>query len=182
MRFVSSEFPVMPDSFLPAPLWRRFAAAFYDGLLLLAIWMATAVVEEVVRDTLLKLPPNVHAMRFYMFIAGLAFFGWFWTHGGQTLGMRAWHLRVIRTDGAPLRWPIAALRYAMLLLTWAAAVYPLLLHLPVAAAWSLAPEISDACIAALILGLLLFFLDGQRRAPLDFIAGTLVVSVPKETQ
>lgn len=180
MQLVPQTPMVMTDSFQPASLWRRLAAAFYDGLLLLAIWMATAVVEEVVRDTLLHLPANVAAMRFYMFITGLAFFGWFWTHGGQTLGMRAWHLRVMRTNGLPLRWPIAALRYAAQLLTWAAAVYPLMLHIPAAAAWTLAPEVSDACIAALIVSLLIFFLDGQRRAPHDFIAGTVVVALPKQ--
>ena len=38
-----------------------------------------------------------------MLIVGGVFCG-FWTHGGQTLGLRAWHLRVVREDGAPLRW------------------------------------------------------------------------------
>ena len=166
---------------LPAPLWRRLAAAIYDGLLLLAIWMAIAVIEVIVRDTLLKLPQNFHALQLYMFFAGLAFFGWFWTHGGQTLGMRAWHLQVRRGDGAALRWPIAAVRYAVMLLAWGAATYPLLLRLPAAAHWPLAPEVSAACIGALTLGLLLFQLDGQRRAPHDFIAGTVVVTVPKNS-
>lgn len=36
---------------------------------------------------------------------------WFWTHGGQTLGMRAWRIRVVRADGAPLTAGDAARRY-----------------------------------------------------------------------
>jgi uncharacterized RDD family membrane protein YckC len=39
------------------------------------------------------------------------FYTWFWTHGGQTLGMRAWRIRVHRDDGAPLRWRDALLRF-----------------------------------------------------------------------
>ncbi|MGH8460617.1 MAG: RDD family protein [Stenotrophobium sp.] len=169
----------MSEISLPAPLWRRLAAAFYDGLLLLAIWMSIAVIEEIVRDSLLKLPRNFRALQLYMFFAGLAFFGWFWTHGGQTLGMRVWHLQVRRGDGAALRWPIAAVRYTVLLLAWGAAIYPLLLRLPAVAKWPLASEMSAVCIGSLALGLLLFQLDGQRRAPCDFIAGTVVVTVPK---
>ena len=41
----------------------------------------------------------------------LAFFAYFWTHGGQTLGMRAWRLRLLRADGARLTCSDAALRW-----------------------------------------------------------------------
>ncbi len=30
------------------------------------------------------------------------FFAYFWVHGGQTLGMRAWRFRLLRDDGEPL--------------------------------------------------------------------------------
>ncbi len=30
------------------------------------------------------------------------FFLWFWTHGGQTLGMKAWQLRVHNEDGSTI--------------------------------------------------------------------------------
>ncbi|HEX9179015.1 MAG TPA: RDD family protein, partial [Burkholderiales bacterium] len=38
------------------------------------------------------------------------YFTWFWTHGGQTVAMRAWRLRVMRRDGSPLSWRDAWLR------------------------------------------------------------------------
>ena len=41
-----------------------------------------------------------------------AFFGWFWTHGGQTLGMRAWKLRLERDDGGAPQWRDAGRRFA----------------------------------------------------------------------
>jgi len=34
----------------------------------------------------------------------IAFFLWFWRRGGQTLGMRAWRLRIYSTVDAPMSW------------------------------------------------------------------------------
>ena len=46
------------------------------------------------------------------------FFLVFWTKGGQTLGMRAWRIRVVRKDGAPLTPGDAAKRLVASLLSW----------------------------------------------------------------
>lgn len=108
----------MNDPVLPAPLWRRLGAALYDGLLLLALWMVVALTDALVRDAL-SLPYDARAFRALLLLAGLVFFGWFWTHGGQTLGMRAWRLQLRHVDGGPVRWPVAALRYAAAWLAWA---------------------------------------------------------------
>jgi uncharacterized RDD family membrane protein YckC len=40
-----------------------------------------------------------------------AFFCGFWVHGGQTIGMRAWRIRVVCDDGRPLGWPRAMARF-----------------------------------------------------------------------
>ncbi|WP_416351155.1 RDD family protein [Alteromonas sp. 14N.309.X.WAT.G.H12] len=37
-----------------------------------------------------------------LWVAG--FFLWFWKKGGQTLGMRAWRLRIYSTVDAPMTW------------------------------------------------------------------------------
>jgi uncharacterized RDD family membrane protein YckC len=42
----------------------------------------------------------------------LGFFAGFWTRGGQTLGMRAWRVRVVTDGGGPLGPARAALRFA----------------------------------------------------------------------
>jgi uncharacterized RDD family membrane protein YckC len=44
-----------------------------------------------------------------------------WTRSGQTLGMRAWHLRAVSDLGRPLRWRAAALRLVLGWLAWAPA-------------------------------------------------------------
>jgi len=41
-----------------------------------------------------------------------------WLHGGQTLGMRAWHLRVVTDLGKPLRFKAAVLRLIYGALAW----------------------------------------------------------------
>lgn len=135
---------------VPAPLWRRLAAALYDGLLLLALWMVLALLEALVRQGL-ALPYDARALRALLFLSGLAFFGWFWTHGGQTLGMRAWRLQVRCHDGESLGWLTAALRYAAAWLAW--------LPLGLGVAW---------CVV-----------DAQRRAWHDRLSGTEVVVLPK---
>lgn len=95
---------------LPASVGRRLAATLYDGLLLLAMWMSAALLEVLITDALGfgRSPALTRAL--LMSIAAF-FFGWCWTHGGQTLGGRAWRLRVERLDGQPLNTPTALLRF-----------------------------------------------------------------------
>lgn len=93
----------------PSGLLRRLAAICYDTLLLAALlWVFTLVVVllrgEAVAPGTWWFGPSLAAI-------AMVFFGWFWTHGGQTLGMRAWRLRVERADGTPLRWRDALTRW-----------------------------------------------------------------------
>jgi uncharacterized RDD family membrane protein YckC len=39
------------------------------------------------------------------------FYSWFWTHGGQTLGMRVWRIRVVGRDGRKVGWGRAIARF-----------------------------------------------------------------------
>ena len=170
----------MTDSAVPAPLWRRLAAACYDGLLLFAVWMVTLLISLMLRQ-LLGLERNDHVNALCLFLAGLAFFGWSWTHGGQTLGMRSWRLRVQRQDGAPLRWPVAALRYAAMLFGWGLALTPpLLASLPAKVRPPHGEEVILASALLTALSLLLLALDGRRRAFYDRLASTEVVLLPRE--
>lgn len=108
------------DSRLPAPLWRRLAAIVYDSLLIFAIWIIVGFIvlslfglEEArtIEGDVVVLDPLV---RYTLFTAMMGstflFFGWFWTHSGQTLGMQAWRIRVANTDGSAISWRQCALR------------------------------------------------------------------------
>ncbi len=107
-----------PIASIPAPLWRRLAAATYDALLLIGLWLAATflawLVEQMFREGAL---PSTF-MRAYLFLLTFGFFGWFWTHGGQTLGMRAWRLQLVRENGHAIGWPVAMLRFAVAIPSW----------------------------------------------------------------
>ncbi len=166
---------------LPAPIWRRCIAAVYDGLLLVGLWMVALVIDTVVRD-LFALDRNWAALRAYLFLVGLCFFGWSWTHGGQTLGMRTWRLRVQRSDGLPLRWLDAALRYALMLLCWGIVLTPALLQLPQLAGRANAATITAGALLAIAAGLLSTALDARRRAPQDRLSRTELVVLPADSR
>ncbi|MDP3875469.1 MAG: RDD family protein [Methylobacter sp.] len=96
---------------------RRLAVILYDVLLLIALlFVATA----------LLLPLNAGeaftAQQFYfplyLLLVSFFFYAWFWTHGGQTLGLRAWKIRVLTLDRQPISWKQAALRFTFALFSW----------------------------------------------------------------
>jgi len=178
-----SRFPVMPDLILPAPLWRRFAAAIYDGLLLIALWMVTLLLACLPLNALLDLPPGNAMNRVLLLGVALGFFTLFWTRGGQTLGMRAWRLQVRRADGMPLRLPVAMVRAMATLLFWGAVLTPAIAQVihRAPSLEALLPHVMTASIVAagiVLLALLAARLDARRRLPQDWIAGAEVVLLP----
>jgi uncharacterized RDD family membrane protein YckC len=102
---------------IPAPLWRRLAAALYDGLLLAALIVVVTAAWVTLRGA--AAPAAGVPLRALWLLAALGFCGWFWTHGGATPGMRAWKLQLRRSDGAPLRWATACARFGYAVLSWA---------------------------------------------------------------
>jgi uncharacterized RDD family membrane protein YckC len=88
----------------------------YDSLLVAAVLMVTtAAFLPFTRGeaiTFERFGPLEYLYRAVLLLVIVAFFGWFWTARGQTLGMRAWRLRLEREDHAPLRWSDALKRLA----------------------------------------------------------------------
>ena len=56
----------------------------------------------------------------YLLTIGFVFYGWFWTHGGQTLGMKTWKMRLQQVDGKAVTWRLALIRYITAMISWAA--------------------------------------------------------------
>ena len=161
----------MTDLVLPAPLWRRLVALAYDGLLYVALLMAGLVlaipfVAFLVADDARTPLHNYVILQAYGFVVGAGFFGWSWTRGGQTLGMRVWRLQVRRLDGAPLRWPVAILRFAAGLV-------------PVLAGLWLGKQFGPTAYGAALLGYLPCRLSSRGQAFNALIAGTEVVELPR---
>ncbi|MCB1785747.1 MAG: RDD family protein [Chromatiaceae bacterium] len=94
-------------------LARRLAAMFYDSWLVAAIILLGATADTFARAGLGLAADYPHyALQAYLVTAPAVFFGWFWTHGGQTLGMRAWRLKLVAETGAPVSWRQSLGRYA----------------------------------------------------------------------
>lgn len=104
-------------NYIPGSLWRRLAAIIYDGLLLFAIMMIAMALT--LPFTGFKGSSEYNPVISLYLLSVIFFFnGWFWTHGGQTLGMRAWRIQLIKTNGEPLNWTLALARFCLSLPFW----------------------------------------------------------------
>jgi uncharacterized RDD family membrane protein YckC len=132
----------------------------YDSLLIFAIWIILAFIvlsafgineartiegEVVVLDPLYK-----NTLFAVMLVSAYLFFGWFWTHSGQTLGMQAWRIKVQNHDGSPLSWKQTLLRCVS----------------------------APIGLALLGLGYFCMLVDPRQRTLPDLVSGTQVVRVP----
>jgi uncharacterized RDD family membrane protein YckC len=115
--------PDASDAALPAALGWRLLAAVYDLLPVLALWFATAALVLLLRGGAPVQAGSISAWSELgaMLAVGFGYFGLSWRRGGQTLGMRAWRLRLARADGGVPTWPQLLLRYAVAGLSLAAA-------------------------------------------------------------
>jgi len=92
-------------------------AACYDAVLLLAVlFFATAITLPF--NSGQSFSADQYFFRLYLLAVCFIFYGWFWTHGGQTLGLRAWKIKVCQLDGSAITWRMAGLRFAAAGLSW----------------------------------------------------------------
>jgi uncharacterized RDD family membrane protein YckC len=105
----------------PASLWLRLAAAIYDLFPLLALWMVSAGIVLLAAHGEVDVAHPSFAYRFALRSALVAvtaaYFVVSWSRGGQTIGMRAWRLRVVGADGRALTWARALLRFGVALIS-----------------------------------------------------------------
>lgn len=102
----------------------RLLVIIYDALLLAGVLFASYALLFAIT---LLLPDNIadsrwikHVQFASLLFVSFLFYGWFWVNGGQTLGMKAWHLFLIKEDGKFISWRQAGIRYLSALLSWAA--------------------------------------------------------------
>jgi len=101
---------------LKTTLLRRCGAMLYDALLVFAI-MALFTVPFVAMEGGELVEPGTTAHQVAVFGAMYLFFVYFWTHGGQTLGMRAWRLRLETKSGSVPGIGIASIRFLLALIS-----------------------------------------------------------------
>jgi uncharacterized RDD family membrane protein YckC len=100
----------------PAGLFRRLASLFYDLLLVIAIAFAVtfALLPLTDGEAILASTGGFagHLYRALMLLLAFGYFALSWTRGGQTLGMKAWRIRVRAADGSRLGFGGATFRFA----------------------------------------------------------------------
>lgn len=146
------------DDVWPAGLGRRLGAMLYDGLLLLAIWIAVGAAHVAVSRLLLNIPAEqvglgaaqVLSLRALMVLSAFIFFAFFWRRVGMTLGMQAWRLRVQTRDCQPLSFRQSLLRFM----------------------------VGTLSFVPFGLGHLWVLFDAERRSWADMASGTQIVVVP----
>lgn len=132
----------------------RLLAMLYDLLPLAALWMATSAVMLLLRGGERVVPGSAAAMIEFLLLLAISFayLGLSWRRGGQTLGMRAWRLYLVNTDGSrPVPWHALLLRYLVAMLS----------------------------LAAVGLGFVWSLLESNRRTWHDLASGTVMVRKPK---
>ena len=82
----------------------------YDTVLLVGVFFL-ATLGWIFLQRGQAVSPNTLAFDGYLFAVSYLFFGWFWTHGGQTLGMRAWKIRLSGQNFRTVSWRAATIRY-----------------------------------------------------------------------
>ncbi len=99
------------------PFFRRLAAILYDLLVLLAVlFFATAIVLPLNFGEAFSSEQFLYPI--YLLIVSFIFYGWFWTHGGQTLGLRSWKMTVLTFDQQPINWKQAFIRFITAIISW----------------------------------------------------------------
>ncbi|GAB7521706.1 RDD family protein [Paraburkholderia sp. 2C] len=163
--------PLSPAS---APsIRRRLATLVYEGVILFGIVFIAGYLFSTLTQQRSGLEHRDWLAAWIGIVVGV-YFVWCWTHGGQTLPMKTWRLRVVRAkDGAPLSWSRALARYV---LAWLWFLPPLALHplfgltvphtLAITGLWFVAWAASAR-----------LFTD--RQFPHDRLAGTRIVAVTR---
>lgn len=91
---------------------RRLGGVLYDGLAVIALWLlASAVVTSLFGDV--GKGGGRLLLQCVSFAVVSSYFLWCWTHGGQTLAMKTWRIRVIDKNGKPLSLAAALRRYLL---------------------------------------------------------------------
>jgi uncharacterized RDD family membrane protein YckC len=146
--------PPLSQSAEPAGLMLRVFALLYDALPVLGLWFAATVAALAITGGGL----DVHRladkalMQALLLAATAGYFVISWRRGGQTIGMKPWRLRIVRSDGnAP--------GAGQLLLRFIVAVVSL---------------------CALGTGFLWALFDAQSRTWHDIAAGTVMVRMARE--
>jgi len=99
--------------------FRYLAIIAYDALLLIALlFLATALLLPLNHGEAFN--SSQYFFPLYIICISFIYYGWFWTHGGQTLGMKTWKVRIKTFNNQKITWTLACKRFFLACLSWGA--------------------------------------------------------------
>jgi len=104
-------------------LLRRLASIIYDTLLCLALLMLSFLLPHILLSAFAHILTPPWLLKAHFFLILLIYFVGFWLHGGQTLAMKTWRIRLINNSGSTTE---ERLRPGQALLRYLAACFSLL--------------------------------------------------------
>ncbi len=151
-------------------LKRRMACFLYEGVLLFGVVMIAGYLYSSLTQQRNAMEGR-HGLQAFVFIVLAIYFTWFWSHGGQTVAMKAWHIRLVTHDGQSVGQLRALLRYGLSWLWFAPALCALAL-------WGIRDGAAVASILAAGVGVYaaLALVHPQRQFLHDVAAGTRLVT------
>lgn len=160
-------------------LLKRLLASLYDGILIFATaFFAIALTLPFTKGEVAA-SNNIY-MSLYLFVVIYIFYGWFWTHGGQTLGMRSWKQQLISNDGNAVNWQQTLIRVVTGLPAWGLFIIGCIL-------WMAPDKISLSETFATVprwlyalAGFIWVLLDNRNNNWRDKLSGTQIILVEKE--
>lgn len=154
----------------PPGIARRLACFIYEGVLLFGVVMIAGYLYSSLTQQRHALQGQTGLQAFLFVILGI-YFTWFWSRGGQTVAMKAWHLRLVTAGGKPVSQLRALVRYV---LSW-------LWFLPALASVHAAGlHSSSAIFGAMVMGVLAYaglaWLRPDRQFWHDVACGTRLIT------
>jgi len=103
-----------------AGLFRRLFAIFYDSFLLIAILFIATAIATVLNHGKAIEPSDTYYPLYVIVVFSLSFlyFAWFWIHGGQSLGMKTWHIKLVTSENKKIGWKTCAIRFVSAIFSW----------------------------------------------------------------
>ena len=90
-----------------ASLFRRLAAFVYDALIVIALYILlgglfiTAISKLMGAEQLIQLTPAPALTM--LFVISFFYYSHSWLRGGQTIGMKAWHIKLVNENNRSLQ-------------------------------------------------------------------------------
>lgn len=103
----------MPSAVTPS-LLRRIVSMLYEGLLLIGVIAVLVLLPETIYASLTERPAPSWLLWLHLELALATYFIWFWRHGGQTLAMKTWKIRLVSMSNTqPISLQQALLRHVL---------------------------------------------------------------------